>query len=66
VLQLEHITFSCDERARIAEFWGRLLDYEIAAAGTSWFASDPGGEGEIHALVDRLLEAHGELVPALS
>jgi predicted enzyme related to lactoylglutathione lyase len=45
VLQLEHITFSCDDPARVAEFWGRLLDYEVAAAGTSWFATDPRGEG---------------------
>jgi predicted enzyme related to lactoylglutathione lyase len=45
VLQLEHITFSCDVPERVAEFWGRLLDYETSAAGTSWFASDPRGEG---------------------
>ena len=45
MLQLEHITFSCDEPARLAEFWGQLLDYETAAAGTSWFATDPRGEG---------------------
>ena len=45
MLHLEHITFSCDEPARVAEFWGRLLDYEAAAAGTSWFATDPRGEG---------------------
>lgn len=45
MLQLEHITFSCDEPARVAEFWGRLLDYEATAAGTSWFATDPRGEG---------------------
>jgi predicted enzyme related to lactoylglutathione lyase len=45
LLQLEHITFSCDDPARVAEFWGQLLDYEAAAAGTSWFATDPRGEG---------------------
>ena len=45
MLRLEHITFSCDEPARLAEFWGRLLDYETAAAGTSWLATDPRGEG---------------------
>ena len=45
MLQLEHITFSCDEPARVAEFWGQLLDYEASAAGTSWFATDPRGEG---------------------
>jgi predicted enzyme related to lactoylglutathione lyase len=45
MLQLEHITFSCDEPARVAEFWGQLLDYETAEAGTSWLATDPRGEG---------------------
>jgi predicted enzyme related to lactoylglutathione lyase len=45
VLRLEHITFSCDDPARLAEFWGRLLDYETAAAGDSWLATDPRGEG---------------------
>jgi predicted enzyme related to lactoylglutathione lyase len=45
VLQLEHITFSCDDPARVAEFWGQLLDYEVAAAGMSWFATDPRGQG---------------------
>jgi len=45
VLRLQHITFSCDEPARVAEFWGKLLDYETAAAGDSWLASDPRGEG---------------------
>jgi predicted enzyme related to lactoylglutathione lyase len=45
VLRLEHITFSCDDPARLAGFWGQLLDYETAAAGDSWFATDPRGEG---------------------
>jgi predicted enzyme related to lactoylglutathione lyase len=45
VLQLVHITFSCEEPARVAEFWGQLLDYETAAAGDSWLATDPRGEG---------------------
>ena len=45
MLRLQHITFSCDEPARVAEFWGKLLDYETAAAGDSWLASDPRGEG---------------------
>jgi len=45
VLQLEHVTFSCDDPARVAEFWGQLLDYEATAAGESWFATDPRGEG---------------------
>jgi predicted enzyme related to lactoylglutathione lyase len=45
MLQLEHITFSCDDPARVAEFWGRLLDYEATAAGRSWFATDPRSEG---------------------
>src|SRR5205809_989222 len=34
-----------EEPARVAEFWGRLLDYETAAAGDGWLASDPRGEG---------------------
>jgi len=45
VLRLEHVTFSCDDSARLAEFWGQLLDYETAAAGDSWLATDPRGEG---------------------
>ena len=45
MLRLEHITFSCDDPARLAEFWGRLLDYETAAAGDSWLATDPRGKG---------------------
>ena len=45
MLQLEHVTFSCDDPARVAEFWGQLLDYEATAAGESWFATDPRGEG---------------------
>jgi predicted enzyme related to lactoylglutathione lyase len=45
MLRLDHITFSCDDPARLAEFWGRLLDYETAAAGDSWLATDPRGEG---------------------
>jgi predicted enzyme related to lactoylglutathione lyase len=42
---LQHVTFSCAEPARVAEFWGQLLDYETAAAGDSWLATDPHGEG---------------------
>jgi predicted enzyme related to lactoylglutathione lyase len=45
VLQLVHITFSCEEPARVAEFWGQLLDYEASAAGDSWVATDPRSEG---------------------
>jgi predicted enzyme related to lactoylglutathione lyase len=45
VLRLEHITFSCDDPARVAEFWGQLLGYEIAAAGDSRLGTDPRGEG---------------------
>jgi predicted enzyme related to lactoylglutathione lyase len=45
VLRLEHITFSCDDPARLAEFWRRLLDYETAPAGDSWLATDPRREG---------------------
>ena len=45
MLQLEHVTFSCDDPARVAEFWGQLLDYETEAAGDSRLATDPRGEG---------------------
>ena len=45
MLRLEHVTFSCEEPARLAEFWGQLLDYEPAGAGDSWLATDPRGEG---------------------
>ncbi len=45
MLSLVHVTFSCDDPARVAEFWGKLLDYETAAAGDSWLATDPRGEG---------------------
>jgi predicted enzyme related to lactoylglutathione lyase len=45
VLRLQHITFSCEDPARLAEFWGELLDYERAAAGDSWLATDARGEG---------------------
>jgi predicted enzyme related to lactoylglutathione lyase len=45
MVQLEHITFSCDDPARVADFWGRLLDYEATAAGSSWVARDPHGKG---------------------
>ena len=45
MLRLAYITFSCDDPARVAEFWGQLLDYEATAAGDSWFATDPRGEG---------------------
>jgi predicted enzyme related to lactoylglutathione lyase len=45
MLQLLHVTFSCADPARVAEFWSGLLDYEPAPAGDSWIATDPGGEG---------------------
>jgi predicted enzyme related to lactoylglutathione lyase len=45
MLQLRNITFSCRDPERLAEFWGALLDYEAAAAGDSWLATDPRGEG---------------------
>jgi predicted enzyme related to lactoylglutathione lyase len=45
VLRLDAITFSCEDPARVAEFWGQLLDYETAGAGDSWLATDPRGEG---------------------
>ena len=46
MLDLVHITFSCAEPQRVAEFWAALLDYEAAPAGeSSWTAKDPRGEG---------------------
>jgi predicted enzyme related to lactoylglutathione lyase len=45
MLSLVHVTFSCDDPARVAEFWSKLLDHETAAAGDSWLATDPRGEG---------------------
>ena len=53
MLQLVHVTFSCEEPARVAEFWGKLLDYETAAVGDSWLATDPHGEG-IRLLFNRM------------
>ena len=45
MLRLDAVTFACEDPARVAEFWGRLLDYETAGAGESWLATDPRGEG---------------------
>jgi predicted enzyme related to lactoylglutathione lyase len=44
VLRLQHVTFSCDDPGRVSEFWAALLAYELAAAGSSWLATDPRGE----------------------
>jgi predicted enzyme related to lactoylglutathione lyase len=45
MLTLQHATFSCDDPARLAEFWAALLEYETAEAGESALAIDPRGEG---------------------
>jgi len=45
VLRLDAVTFACEDPARVAEFWGRLLDYETAGGGESRLATDPRGEG---------------------
>src|SRR2546430_3294810 len=45
MLRLVHVTFSCADPGRVAEFWAALLDYERAPAGDSWTAKDPRGEG---------------------
>jgi predicted enzyme related to lactoylglutathione lyase len=45
MLQLLHVTFSCADPERLAKFWSALLDYEPKAAGESWTATDPRGEG---------------------
>jgi predicted enzyme related to lactoylglutathione lyase len=42
---LQHVTFSCEEPARVAEFGAELLGYETSAAGDGRLASDPRGEG---------------------
>ena len=44
MLRLQHVTFSCDDPGRVAEFWAALLGYERSAAGSSWLATDPRGE----------------------
>jgi predicted enzyme related to lactoylglutathione lyase len=44
VLRLQHVTFSCADPARVAEFWAALLGYERAPAGTSWLGTDPRDE----------------------
>jgi predicted enzyme related to lactoylglutathione lyase len=45
VLQLNHITFACEEPQRLAEFWSELLDgYTAEAAGRSWRATGAGTE----------------------
>jgi predicted enzyme related to lactoylglutathione lyase len=59
MLQLLHVTFSCAEPERLAEFWSALLDYEPKAAGDSWIATDPRGEGT------RLLFNRMEKSPAI-
>jgi predicted enzyme related to lactoylglutathione lyase len=45
VLRLDAVTFACEDPARVAGFWGELLDYETTGAGESWLATDPRGEG---------------------
>ena len=45
MLRLDAVTFACEDPARVAEFWGRLLDYETTGADESWLATDPRGEG---------------------
>jgi predicted enzyme related to lactoylglutathione lyase len=59
MLRLLHVTFSCAEPERLAEFWSALLDYEPKAAGDSWIATDPRGEGT------RLLFNRMEKSPAI-
>ncbi len=44
MLRLDALTFACEDPARVAEFWGQLLDYETAGAGDSWLATDPRSE----------------------
>ena len=45
MLRLDAVTFACEDPARVAEFWGELLDYETTGAGESWLATDPRDEG---------------------
>ena len=45
MLRLVHVTFSCADPGRVAEFWSALLDYERTPTGDSWTAKDPRGEG---------------------
>ena len=45
MLQLEHITFSCDDPKRVAEFWSELLGYAPSEVDSSWIARDPHCKG---------------------
>jgi predicted enzyme related to lactoylglutathione lyase len=45
VLRLNHITFACEDPARLAEFWTTLLDgYEPDGEGDAWFGRGDGPE----------------------
>jgi predicted enzyme related to lactoylglutathione lyase len=45
VLRLNHITFACEEPARVAEFWTRLLDgYSTEQSGQTYFGRGDGPE----------------------
>ncbi|HYY04592.1 MAG TPA: VOC family protein [Gaiellaceae bacterium] len=45
MLRLRHITFACDDPARVAEFWCAVLGYEREQRGASFAGVDPRGEG---------------------
>ncbi len=46
VLRLEHVTFACEDPARIGAFWAEFLGYELDSdGGTDVRALDPTGSG---------------------
>jgi predicted enzyme related to lactoylglutathione lyase len=44
VLELEHITFACDDPQRVCEFWSALLGYRNERGNGDWFARGEGLE----------------------
>ena len=62
MLQLVHVTFSCTDPRRVAEFWSELLDYEPAPEGESWIASDP-HEEDVRLLFNKMAKAETIEVP---
>jgi predicted enzyme related to lactoylglutathione lyase len=62
VLDLVHVTFSCTDPGRVAEFWSALLHYEPAPAGESWIASDP-HEEDVRLLFNKMAKSETIEVP---
>ncbi|MBA3733890.1 MAG: VOC family protein [Actinobacteria bacterium] len=62
MLRLQHVTFSCEDPARVAEFWAALLGYERAPAGASWIATDP-HEEDVRLLFNKMAKSETIDVP---